>query len=118
MVLVADGERFRIIAAAAADFTHHVNVGQKIHFNAPEAIALAGFAAAAFHVEAEAAGFVTAFARFGKHSEKFADGAEDAGVGGWIRTRRAADSRLVYFNHFVYEFDAGDFAVRAKRFAG
>src|SRR6267142_3953716 len=25
MALVADGKRFRIVAAAAADFTHHVN---------------------------------------------------------------------------------------------
>src|SRR6266705_5632626 len=60
MILVADGKRFRIVAAAAAHFTHHVNVGKKIHFDAAEAVSLAGFAAAAFYVEAEAPGAVAA----------------------------------------------------------
>src|SRR5260370_8935276 len=52
--LVADSERFRIVAPAAADFAHHINVGKKIHFDAAEAGALAGLAAAGLRVEAEA----------------------------------------------------------------
>src|SRR6266849_2236138 len=80
MALVANGERFGIVAAAAADFAHHVNVGKKIHFDAAKAVALAGFAAAAFYVEAEAAGAIAAFARFRKHGEEIADGPEHARV--------------------------------------
>ena len=115
MALVAHGERFGIVAAAAAHFAHNVNVGQKIHFDAAEAVALAGFAAAAFDVEAETAGAIAAFARFRKHGEEFADRGEHAGVGGGIRTRRAADGRLIDLDDFVDVFGADQFTVRAGR---
>src|SRR5262249_22312762 len=87
---------------------------QKIHFDAAEAIALAGFAASAFHVETEAAGFVTSLARVGKHGVEIADGREEAGVGGGIGTRGAADRGLIDANDLVDLFDAGDFAMRAR----
>jgi hypothetical protein len=54
-----------VVAAAAADVAGDVDIGQEIHFDALEAVALAGLAAAAFDVEAEAPGLVAAFARFG-----------------------------------------------------
>ena len=56
MAFVAHGQRFGVVAAAAADFAGDVNIRQKIHFDAAQAVALAGFAAAALHVEAEAPG--------------------------------------------------------------
>ena len=80
IALVAHGERFGIVAATAADFAGYVHIRQKIHFDAAEAIALAGFAAPAFYVKAEAAGAIAALARFGKHGEKLANRREDAGV--------------------------------------
>ncbi len=101
MALVANGERFGIVAAAAADFAHHVNVGKKIHFDAAKAVALAGFAAAAFYVEAEAAGAIAAFARFREHGEEIADRRENARVGGGIRARGAPDGGLIDFDDFV-----------------
>src|SRR5580658_5587444 len=101
VTFIADGQRFGIVALAAADFAHHVDVGQEIHFDTAQAIALAGFAAAAFDVEAEAAGAIAAFARFGKHGEQFADGREDAGVGGGVRARRAADGGLIDLDNFI-----------------
>src|SRR5882762_351937 len=116
MVLVADGERFGIVAAAPAHFAHHVNIRQKIHFDAAEAIPLAGFAAAALDVKAEAAGAVAAFARFRKHGKEIADGSEDAGVGGGIRARRAADGGLIDFDDFVDVLGADNFTVRGGRF--
>src|SRR6266436_5770580 len=64
VALVADGERLRVVAAAAADFAHHINVRKKIHFDAAEAVALAGFAAAAIHGEGDRSGAVAALARF------------------------------------------------------
>src|SRR5439155_2964510 len=66
VALEADRERFGVVAAAAANFASNINIGQKIHFDAAQAIALASFAAAALDVEAEAAGLVAAFARFGQ----------------------------------------------------
>src|SRR6266481_7532372 len=101
VALVTDCERLRIVAAAAADLAHHVNVGKKIHFDAAEAVALASFAAATFHVEAEAAGAVATLARFGERGEEIANGREDSGVGRGIRTRRAADGGLIDFDDFV-----------------
>src|SRR5437016_13674423 len=100
MAFVAHGERFRIVAAAAANFAHHINIGKKIHFDAAETVTLAGFAAAALHVKAEAAGPVAAFARFRKHGKEIADGREDAGVGGGIRAWRAADRSLIDLDYF------------------
>src|SRR6266852_228678 len=116
MPFVTDGQRFRIIAAASADFAHHVHVRKKIHFDAAKAIALAGFAAAALHVEAEAAGAVTAFARFRKHGEEIADRREHAGVSGGIRPRGAANGGLIDLDDFVDLLGAEDFPVRGGRF--
>src|SRR6266571_8927583 len=116
MALVAHSERFRIVAAAAANFAHHVYVRKKIHFDAAEAVTLAGFAAAAFHVEAETAGAVTALPRFRKLGEEVANGRENAGVGGRIRAGRAADGSLIDLNDFVDVLGAEDFAMRGGRF--
>src|SRR5882724_8447293 len=115
VALIANGERLRVVAAAAADFAHHINVRKKIHFDAAEAVALAGFAAAALHVEAEAPGAVAALARFGEHGEEIADGGEDAGVGGGIRTRRAANGRLIDLDDFVDLISAENFTMGRGR---
>ena len=48
---VADFEGFSVVAFAFADVAGHVHVGQEVHFYFDYAIALAGFAAAAFDVE-------------------------------------------------------------------
>src|SRR3982074_1326112 len=115
MAFEAHGERFGIVAAAAADFAGDVYIRKKIHFDAAQAIALAGFAAAAFYVEAEETGAVAALARLREHGEKLANGREDAGVGGGIRTRSAANWGLVDLNDFVDLIGADDFAMRAGR---
>ncbi len=101
VALVSHGKRLGVVAAAAADFAGDVNVRKEIHFDAAQAVALAGFAAAAFYVEAEAARLVAALARFGQHGEEFADGREDAGIGGGIGARRAPDGRLIDLDDFV-----------------
>src|SRR5258708_1833338 len=118
VAFVALGERFRIVAEAGEDFAKSVKVGEEIHRDAAQAVALAGFASAAFYVEAEAAGAVAAFARFGKHRKKLADGREDSRIRGGIRTRSAADGRLINFDDLVDLIGADDFAMRAGRFLG
>ena len=59
---VGDGEavvlhlqRGVVEALALADLAGHVNVGQEVHLHPLHAVALAGLAAAALHVEGEAA---------------------------------------------------------------
>src|ERR1700719_3729038 len=101
MAFVSYRKRLGVVAAAPADFAGGVHVGEEIHFNAAQAVALAGFAAAALHVEAEPARLVAALARFGQHGEEFADRREDARVRRGIRAWRAANGRLIDLDHFV-----------------
>ena len=49
--LEADGERFAVVAVAAADIAGDVNVGQEVHLDPLQAAALARLAAAAFDVK-------------------------------------------------------------------
>src|SRR6202041_1297041 len=106
------GERFLVVTAAVADLALYVDVGHEVHFNAPLAVALTGFAAAASDVEAEAARLVAALARFGQHGEQIADGGEYLRVGCRIGAWRAADRRLIDAHDFVQLLDAGDRVVR------
>src|SRR6202022_2008137 len=100
----------------AADFARHIHIGEKIHLDAAQAVALARFAAPALHVEAEPAGAIAPLARFGQHGEQFADGSEYAGVRRWVRTRRASDRRLIDFDDLVDLRGSFDFAERAGAF--
>ncbi len=94
-------QSFFIIPPAPALFAFHIHIGQKLHFNPHEAFALTRFASAAFDIEAESSGRISADARFGQFRVQITDGRKGAGVSGRIRARRAADGRLVNINHFV-----------------
>ncbi len=72
-----------------------VHAGEKEEFDADEAFAGAGFAAALGYVEGEAAGVVFARPRELGGGEEFADVVEEASVGGHVRARGAADGFLV-----------------------
>src|SRR5277367_1601395 len=113
---VTHGESFSVVALAAANFARNVHIRQEIHFDAALAVALAGFAAPAFHIEAETAGTIAALARLRKHGIELANGRENAGVGGGIGARRAADGRLVNLHDFINVLDAGDGTMRAGLF--
>jgi hypothetical protein len=63
--LVADLQRLAVVALALADVAGHVHVRQEVHLHLDHAVALAGLAAPALDVEAEAAGLVAARARLG-----------------------------------------------------
>ena len=111
------GQRLLVVAAAVADLALHVDVGHEIHFDASLPVALAGFAAAAADVEAEAPRLVAALARLGQHGEKVADGREDLRVGGRIGARRAANRRLIDADDFVDLLRAGERFMRARLLA-
>jgi len=89
-----------------------------VHFDFNHAVALAGFAAAAFDVEGESADVVAAFAREGYAGEEFADGGEQAGVGGGVGARGATDGGLVDVDDFVEVFEAVDVVVWGGVFLG
>src|SRR6185437_11049324 len=74
-------------------------------------IALTRLAASAPNVEAEPAGRIAARPRLWKLGEEVADGSEQAGVGGGIRARRAADRILVNADDLVEMLSALDAVV-------
>jgi hypothetical protein len=60
-------------------------------------------------------GPVAAHARLGRLREQVADQVEDAGVGGRVRARRAADRRLVNVDQLVEVLNALDRVVRLSQ---
>src|ERR1700675_963544 len=73
LALVLDFERVAIVALARADFAGDIYVGQEVHLDADDAVALAGLAASALDVEGETPGSVTAHPRLGKLRKQFAN---------------------------------------------
>ena len=113
LAAILDLERLAVVAAALALLARDVDVGQEVHLDRDHAVALARLAAAALDVEREAARLEAARLRVGHHREQIADEGEQAGVGGRIRSRRAADRRLIDLDHLVDQLDAFDAIVRA-----
>ena len=99
-------ERLAVVALAAALLAGDVDVGEEVHLDLHESVALAGLAAAALHVEGEAARAVAAELRLRHLGEELADGGEEAGVGRRVRARRASDRRLVDVDHLVEVLEA------------
>ena len=118
LALEQDLQRLAVVALALADVAGDVDVGQEVHLDLDDAVALAGLAAAALDVEGEAAGLVAARLRFGQAGEPFADRREGAGIGRGVRARRAADRRLVDVDDLVDVLEALDAVVRGGAFAG
>jgi hypothetical protein len=114
LALEAHLERLAVVAAPVALLAGHVDVGQEVHLDLDLAVAAADLAAAALDVEREAARLVAARARLGGLREEVADHVEQAGVGGRVRARRAADRRLVDGDDLVELLDPLDLAVRAR----
>src|SRR5712671_6980436 len=121
LALVLYFERVAVVALARTYFAGDINVGQEVHFDADDAIALTRLAASALDVEREAAGSVTPHPRLRKLSKQLANGREQAGVGCGIRSRRAADGALIDVDdlvemfHTLDAFDgAGAFATAAE----
>ena len=110
--LNSDLERLAVVALALADVAGDVDVGQEVHLDLDDAVALAGLAAAALDVEREAAGLVAARLGLGQAGEPFADRREGAGVGRRVGARRAADRRLVDVDDLVEVLEALDAVVR------
>jgi len=95
VAVVVDGQCFVIVAASAADFTLHVNVGQEVHLDAALASPgrLRSDPPATF--ERRSVRVCTALAGFGQHGVEVANRREDSGIGRRIeRARRATDGRL------------------------
>src|SRR5262249_8468607 len=112
LALVQNGERFRIVALAAAHIAIDPDIGEEVHLDLLLAISLARLAAAAGLVEAEALRLPAAHARLGKLGEKLADEIKDAGIGGRVGTGRIAERVLIDVDDLVDVLQAKDVVVR------
>ena len=115
--LNSDFQRLAVVALALADVAGDVDVGQEVHLDLDDAVALAGLAAAALDVEGEAAGLVAARLGFRQAGEPFADRREGAGIGRGVGARRAADRRLVDVDDLVDVLEPLDAVVRGRGLA-
>src|SRR3989442_869931 len=113
LAFVVDVERLAVVALALAHVAGDVDVGQEVHLDLHEAVALARLAAPALDVEREAPGLVAAHPRLLRPGEQRADEREDAGVGGRVAARRAPDRRLVDVDDLVDVLGALDARVCA-----
>ena len=107
-------QSFAIIALALAGIAGDIDIGQEVHLNLDDAIALAGFAAPALHIEAEAAWLVAARAGFRQFAEPITDRREKPGIGCRVGTRRAANWRLVNVNDLVEVIEPFDAIMRCR----
>ncbi len=114
LALEAHLERLAVVALAVALLAGHVDVGQEVHLDLDLAVAAADLAAAALHVEAEAAGLVAARPRLLGAAEQVPDLVEHARVRGRVRARRAPDRRLVDVDDLVDLIEAPHAPVRAR----
>ena len=89
-----------------------------MHLDLDHAVALAGLAAPALHIEAEPPGLVAARLGFRQAGEPVADRAEGAGIGRRVRARRAPDRALVDVDHLVEIFEALKAVIGLRRAGG
>ena len=112
--LVVDLERLAVVALALAHLARDVDVGEELHLDLEDPVALAVLAPPALDVEAEPAGLVAADPGLGNAREQLADRPEQPGVGGRVRAGRPADRALVDLDDLVDRIDAVDAVVRSR----
>ena len=103
---------------AVADVAGDIDVGQEVHLDLDQTVALAGLAAATLDVEAEPAGAIAAGLGFRQTGEPVADRLEGAGIGRGVGPWRAADRRLVDVDDLVEQFQALDPLIGRRRVRG
>ena len=91
LVLERDLQRLAIVALALAFLARHVDVGQEVHLDFQNAVALAFFAAPALDVERKAARLIAARFGFRQARIPLAHRREGAGLRRGIGARRASD---------------------------
>ena len=107
-------QRIAVIALSLADVAGDVNVGQKVHLDAFDAVALAGLTASALDVKGEASRLKSLGSGVARLGKELADIPKEPRVGGRIGARRAPDGALVDADHLVQMLQPLDRAVLAR----
>src|SRR3989442_8858770 len=98
---VPDLQGFPIVTPALTDFARNVDVGEEVHLDFDEPVALTRFAAAPLDVEGKPPGPVPAQLGLREIREQLPDRGEEAGIRGRIRARGATNRALIDVDDFV-----------------
>ena len=104
--LEAHLEGLAVVAFAVTMFAGYVHIGQEIHLDRFVAVALAGFATTAAHVEGEASGLVPTDFRLGQSHVEGTDVGENTRISGRIRARSTTQRTLIHGHDFVNMLDS------------
>ena len=110
---IGDLQGLLVVALPAALLARDINVGEKVHGNAQNAISLTCFTASALYVKGEASPVIAAHAGFRGLCIQLADIVKNAGIGRRVRTRRSPDRRLVNINNLINVLDTQNLIMRA-----
>ena len=100
-----------VIAFSTADLARHIHVGKEVHFDLPNAYALALLTSAACNIETESSCLVSSNLRFRKHCEEVSDLREETCIGRRVRSRCSTNWGLIDFNHFINMFKSYNFFI-------
>lgn len=103
-----DLKRIPIISRAPTDFTGDIDIGKEIHFNFQHAVTMAGLAAAALYIKAEAAWFIAPNLGFIRRCKKGSDEIKGSRIGRRIGTRRPSNRTLIDINDLIDILDPHD----------
>ena len=95
LALIFDLKRVAVVTLALTSIAGNVNIGQKVHLDALNAVALTRLTASALHVERKASRRVAAHFRIGSFSEKLAN------IGKQPRVRRGIGARCAPYRALV-----------------
>src|SRR5213592_1507190 len=115
---IAHLERLPVVAPALAHLARDVHVGEEVHLDLHEAVALARFAASSLHVEGKAPGPVAADLRLGEEREQLANRGEEPRVRGGVRAGSAADGALIDVDHLIDKVEPFNPVVRPRHHLG
>ena len=94
-------QRLAVVPFPLAHLAGDVDVGEEVHLDFDDAVAVARVAPAAADVEREAPRFVTPRLRRRELAEQLADGVEDFGIRGRVGAGRPAYGLLVDLDDFI-----------------
>ena len=104
--LVLNLKHLVLVAGAVAVFAGQFHIREKLHLHRHRAVALAGIASAARHVEGEMSRGQRQPLGLGLRSKQFTDKIEALDVGNGIRSRRSSNRRLINQHDIIEPFDA------------
>ena len=91
LILIFHFQSFPVVPASLADLARNIDIRQEMHLDLDNPVAAAGFAPAAFYIEAEAPLLIAPQLGFRKARKQIPDKGKHAGIGRRVGTGCSAD---------------------------